>query len=177
LVLAGPSARFSHGGAGTLGCAVSQAGGQAGVHGFLPGHPRQATPPNPAYERASDASVAYAARDNVWLISYLLVPPIPLTGSPPFVDVFVSRSTDGGLHWGMPVVVSTQNHFLDKNWSVCDDAPSSPFFGRCYTEFDDATLGDLEEMSTSVDGGLTWGAPKTTASGSHGIGGQPLVRP
>ena len=25
----------------------------------------------------------------------------------------------------------------DKNWTVCDNSPSSPFYGHCYTQFDD----------------------------------------
>src|SRR6266566_4036223 len=32
-------------------------------------------------------------------------------------------------------------------------------------------------MSTSHDGGLTWGAGQATANNAHGIGGQPLVQP
>jgi hypothetical protein len=169
--------RFFNGGASNIGFATSHDAGRTWKHGFLPGTTQDATPANPAYERASDVSVAYDLRDNVWLLSYLLLPPFPLTGGPPFVDLYVSRSTDGGLTWGMPVVVAKTGDFLDKNWSVCDNTPSSAFFGNCYTEFDDATFGDLEQMSTSHDGGLTWGAGQPTADGAHGIGGQPLVRP
>jgi Neuraminidase (sialidase) len=32
-------------------------------------------------------------------------------------------------------------------------------------------------MSTSTDGGLTWGAPQPTADAVHGLGGQPVVQP
>jgi hypothetical protein len=32
-------------------------------------------------------------------------------------------------------------------------------------------------MSTSADGGLTWGAPTPTADNAHGLGGQPVVQP
>ena len=42
---------------------------------------------------------------------------------------------------------------LDKNWTVCDNHPSSPFYGHCYTELDNFGDGDLELMSTSTDGG------------------------
>ena len=52
---------------------------------------------------------------------------------------------------------------LDKNWTVCDNHPTSPFYGHCYTELDNFGDGDLELMSTSTDGGLTWSTPIPTA--------------
>lgn len=170
VVSAFQSGRINNGGASNIGWATSLDGGVSWRHGFLPSTTVNATPRG-RYIAASDASVAYDARDKVWLISYLAI----TAGTP--VDVLVSRSTDGGLTWGAPVVVDNSGHFLDKNWTVCDNSTSSRLFGRCYTEFDDYDLGDLEQMSTSADGGLTWGAPKATADGSHGIGGQPLVQP
>jgi hypothetical protein len=74
-------------------------------------------------------------------------------------------------------VVNNDGHFNDKNWTVCDDTASSPFYGHCYTEFDDNTQRDLIQMSTSTDGGLTWSAGQSTQNNTHGIGGQPLVQP
>src|SRR5260370_42365177 len=44
-------------------------------------------------------------------------------------------------------------------------------------EFDDNSVADLIQMSTSSDGGQTWGAALPTANHAHGIGGQPLVQP
>jgi hypothetical protein len=66
---------------------------------------------------------------------------------------------------------------LDKNWTVCDDTATSPFYGHCYTEFDDNGDGNREYMSTSTDGGATWGTPLRTANNATGIGGQPVVQP
>lgn len=172
IVSAFQSGRFFDGGASNIGFATSTNGGKTWVHGFLPGTTVNATPPG-IYARASDASVAYDAAHKVWIISFLgLKSPVPSV-----VDVLVSRSTDGGLTWGDPVAVNATGAFNDKNWSVCDDTPSSPHFGNCYTEFDNASLGDLEQMSTSTDGGLTWGATKPTADSVSGIGGQPVVQP
>jgi hypothetical protein len=162
--------RFFNGGASNIGFATSTNGGKSFTNDFLPSSTVFATPPG-IYPRASDPSVAFDAKHGVWIISWLGIK----SPSGP-VDVLVSRSTDG-LNWGTPVVVNADGHFNDKNWTACDNSSSSPFFGNCYTEFDDNTLGDLIQMSTSSDGGLTWGAGQATANEAHGIGGQPLVQP
>ena len=163
--------RFFNGGASNIGFATSTDGGATFTNGFLPGTTVFATPAGP-YQRTSDASVAFDAKHGVWLISYLGI----VNPAGP-VDVVLSRSTDGGLTWGNPVAVNASGHFNDKNWTVCDDTSSSPFYGNCYTEYDDNTLGDLIQMSVSTDGGLTWSAGQATANSSHGLGGQPLVQP
>jgi hypothetical protein len=163
--------RFFSGGSSNIGFATSTNGGSSWTNGFLPSSTIYATPAG-TYPRASDPSVAYDPKHGAWMISWLGV--VTPTGP---VDVVVSRSTDGGLSWGAPVTVNATGHFDDKNWTVCDTTASSSFFGNCYTEFDDASLGDLEQMSTSRDGGLTWGAALHTVNKVHGIGGQPLVQP
>src|SRR5947209_13541207 len=109
------SGRFFDGGASNIGWATSTNGGETWTHGFLPATTVNATPPGP-YPRVSDPSIAYDARHKVWIVSYLGIVD-PATGP---VDVLVSRSTDGGLTWGAPVVVTKDNQFNDKNWTVCD---------------------------------------------------------
>src|SRR6266581_7438400 len=165
--------RIFGGGAADIGFATSTNGGKSFTSGFMPGTTTAATLPG-IYAAVSDASVAFDARHGVWLTSFLGLFP---NGNTSEVDVLVSRSTDGGLTWSNPVPVNTDGHFNDKNWTVCDDTASSPFYGHCYTEFDDNTLGDLIQMSTSSDGGQSWGAALPTANHAHGIGGQPLVQP
>jgi Neuraminidase (sialidase) len=75
------------------------------------------------------------------------------------------------------VPIAATGTFYDKNWTVCDNNADSPHYGNCYTEFDNAGSRDLELMSTSSDGGLTWGRPTPTADAVHGLGGQPVVQP
>lgn len=165
--------RFFGGGSSDIGFATSTNGGKSWTHGFLPSVTTFATPPG-IYGAASDPSVAFDARDNVWLISYLGLAP---SGNGAVVDVDVSRSTDGGLTWGAPVAINATGVFNDKNWTVCDNFATSPFYGHCYTEYDVPTHKDLEQMNTSTDGGLTWGVGLSTANNAHGIGGQPVVQP
>src|SRR2546421_3228236 len=165
--------RFENGGASDIGWATSQNGRRA--NGFLPGMTQQSTPPNTdtTIERVSDASVAYDAKHNVWLISS-----IPLRANTFVPTVYVNRSTDGGLTWSKPTnAVPYGSGDFDKNWTVCDNTSTSAFYGNCYTEYDNFAAGDLEQMVTSTDGGVTWSAPQATADREHGLGGQPLVQP
>src|SRR6478609_7486267 len=171
--------RFFNGGASDIGYARSTDGGATwGVSSFLPGLTFNAGPFSGAqspFERVSDPSVAFDAKHNAWLISS-----IPILPNLVVPTVFVSRSTDGGVTFGDPVQIpppATKVN-LDKNWTVCDNHRNvSPFFGHCYTEFDNFGQGDLEYMSTSVDGGATWSVPISTAGHDKGLGGQPVVQP
>jgi hypothetical protein len=156
--------RVFGGGASNIGWATSTNGGATWTNGFLPGITTNAGGP---YLQASDPSVAFDAQDNVWLISSLA-----LNGNQ--VDVLTSRSTNGGLTWSNPITTATGS--LDKNWIVCDNTATSPFFGNCYTQYD-ITSGNQIRMKTSTNGGLTWGPARAPGGGATGLGGQPVVRP
>src|SRR5437763_12607606 len=147
------SGRFFDGGASNIGFATSTNAGETWTKGFLRNSTVNATPPG-KYLRASDPSVAYDARHKVWMISWLGLFP---HGNTSEVDVLVSRSTNGGRSFGRPVVVDTSGAFNDKNWTVCDNTATSPFFGHCYTEFDKFSSNNRISMSTSADGGKSWG--------------------
>jgi hypothetical protein len=170
--------RFFNGGASDIGYARSTDGGATwGTSSFLPGLTFNAGPfadPNSPFERVSDPSVAYDARHDTWMISS--IPILPNTVVP---TIFVNLSTDGGATFGNPVQIPppAKKVNLDKNWTACDNHLSSPFYGHCYTEFDNFGEGDLEYMSTSSDGGLTWSTPVSPAGNPKGLGGQPVVQP
>src|SRR5580698_2743945 len=169
MVAAFQTGRISPGGATDIGWAISTDGGTTWTHGFLPGLTTgEGTGP---YDAASDPAVAYDAKHAVWMIASL---PISNTSQTP--AVVVSRSLDG-VNWLTPVSVDATALSSDKNWIVCDSWPSSPHYGNCYVEWDNPAENDEILMSTSSDGGITWGAPVATASAADGLGGQPLVQP
>src|SRR6266487_4383090 len=160
--------RVSDGGACAIGFATSTNNGSTWTSGLLPGITKwSGGGPN---DRATDASVAFDAKHGVWLISSLT---LLESGGVHGNSVVTSRSTDG-LTWSNPFTTATGSD-LDKNWIVCDNTATSPFYGNCYTEWDNNGAGNRLEMSTSTDGGQTWSAPATNNSGV--IGGQPVVRP
>src|SRR5512140_499385 len=161
--------RIYDGGGCAIGFATSTNNGATWTSGLLPGLTKYAG--SGSFDRATDAAVAYDAQDNVWMISSLV---LTEAGGVKGVAVYTSRSTDG-LTWGTPVLTENSSASPDKNWIVCDNTSTSPFYGNCYTERDDNGAGNRMEMSTSTDGGLTWGAAKTNNNGV--IGGQPVVRP
>ena len=158
-------ARIYGGGGADIGFATSTNGGVSWTNGYLPGITIYEGGMNLA---ASDAAVAYDALHNVWLISTL---PIGNNNN----TVAVSRSTDG-LTWSNPVTVTSQGS-ADKNWIACDNTATSPYYGHCYSEWDDTSQGDFIQMSTSTDGGQTWGPALGTAGNDFGIGGVPVVQP
>ncbi len=157
--------RVSDGGSCDIGFATSTNNGGAWTNGLLPG---TTTFEGGTYDRISDPSVAFDASHNTWLISSLA-----LTGASG-AAVLVSQSTNGGTTWANPVTVNKTSG-VDKNWIVCDNTSSSPFYGHCYVEWDNNAAGNLLQMSTSTNGGTSWSAPATNNTGV--IGGQPVVRP
>jgi hypothetical protein len=160
--------RFTNGGSDNTGFATSQDGGQTWTHGFMPATTVYADPPGP-YARLSDPSIGYDAKHDTWIANSLVV-------DTKNIDL-VNLSTDGGLTWSDPVIISTPtgNSDYDKNWVACDNWSNSPNYGHCYAEVDDSPLGDIVKMFTSTNGGKSW--TQATVPTMHGLGGQPLAQP
>ena len=94
--------RIFDGGACAVGFATSTNNGASWTSGLLPGITKWAG--GGANDRATDASVAYDARHNTWLVSSLTLLESPSVHGN---AVVTSRSTDGGLTWGNPVTTAT----------------------------------------------------------------------
>ena len=166
--------RFTDIGSANIGWATSTDGGTSWQHGFLPGTTKLVGGP---YDRITDPSVTYDAAHNTWMIATVVF--IANQSGIAAPAVLVSLSTNGGTIWNNPVTIfdDGNNGGLDKDWITCDNTATSPYFGTCYAQWDDYARGDLIEMSTSRDGGKTWGTIKTTADSARGTSGYPLVQP
>jgi hypothetical protein len=168
LVAAFQAGRFADGGASDIGWATSSDGGASWSSGFLSGLTVfQGSGP---FQRASDPSVAFDARHGTWLIEALALQSGAVQGA----AVVVSRSSNG-LSWSPPVTVASGS--LDKPWISCDNHPASPFYGHCYSEWDDVADAERVRMSISADGGASWAPSLTSSDGVTGVGGQPVVQP
>jgi hypothetical protein len=165
--------RFSDGGASDIGFSTSTNGGATWTEGYMPGITSiQGTGP---YERATDTSVVYNNKYKLWLVGSLAV---SSSGGVHGQAVLVSSSTNG-ITWNNPSIVSTveAGGYYDKPWIGCDNTSTSPYYGNCYMEWDDYSLGDQITLSSSTDGGTTWSAKQQTGGKAYGTGGIPLVQP
>jgi len=164
--------QFSDEGASGIGFARTTNNAATWTSGVLPAITRYQNPAGP-YDRATDASVAFDARHNVWIAASL---GLRLPG-PKGAAVIASRSTNGGLTWTPPVTIAaaTGSQDFEKPWIVCDDTATSPFYGSCYAAFDDHGNGNAFKAAYSRDGGLTWTLSSTPNVGVIGV--QPLVLP
>lgn len=167
--------RFDGGGSTNLGWATSTDAGKHWQTGLLSGTTTYA---GGSHGAISNASVAYDPAHRVWLLGYLFVDGTTINGQlTHYQTIAVSRSLDGGLTWSAPVIVSTPpsgDQSYDQPWMSCDTSVHSPFFGHCYMLWNDDPEIDL---STSTDGGATWGAIKHSAHPFNGVSGKLVVQP
>ncbi|MBV9711767.1 MAG: exo-alpha-sialidase [Ktedonobacteraceae bacterium] len=170
------SGRFAKGGgASDILWATSFNSGQTWKVGVFPGITVYV---GGSYARASNAVVVYDQAHHIWQAS-ILVAKTFFENSSGSSAIVISRSTNG-LNWSKPILVAASGptDYFDKDWIVCDNYPTSPFYGRCYEQWDNANTGNQIMMSYSNNGGLTWSQAASPASQSFlAIGGQPVVQP
>jgi len=160
---------FSGGGSSDIAFATTIDGGKRWHYGPLPGV--TVLRGQGAFDRASDPAVAFDAKHGLWMIESL--PILVNGGNRP--AMLLSRSTDG-ITWQNPVPVGPDLGDSDKTWIACDNWTTSPHFGNCYAEWDSTSTG-LVNMSTSSDGGTTWGPALNTQDSMPGQGGLPQIQP
>jgi Neuraminidase (sialidase) len=159
----------SGGGSSNIGWATSSDGGNTWTRGFLAHTSKFA---GGLYQRVADPAVTYDAKHNIWMIAFNGF----INGNA--IAILASLSTNGGMTWSNPIsVVNNPGEDLDKISIACDNTATSPFYGHCYTEWNDEHMSDLVSLSTSTDGGMTWGTPVHTANSANGFNGHPLVQP
>jgi hypothetical protein len=177
-VAAAHDGRFANGGAVGISYAWTHDGGRTWHHQALPGVTKAV---GGEWDRASDPVVAFGPDGSVY-ISVLLISLDCPSG------VGVSRSTDGGMTFGPPMIAHRSDDCAfsdDKNWLVVDNSPRSPHRGRLYqfwTPFlSDAQgndAGNPQVLRWSDDQGRTWG-PIVTVSDPHAStqNSQPMILP
>lgn len=169
--------RYFGGSAGATGYSTSTDAGRTWQAGLVPGITEATSPPGPS-TAASDPVVAYDALHGRWLIATLV-------NTQAESALFISGSADG-LTWDPPVSAiayprnTREGTAVDKEWITCDNAPTSPFFGRCYLAYTDiAHSGTNIGIQSSTDGSLTWSAPVLLGVDADFVSPavQPVVRP
>jgi len=139
----------------TCGYGVSFNGGNTWrVVGVIPGIQKQS---GGQFDRGTDPSVVFDKDGNAYYtcLAFDLFPP----GTGSAGTIFVSKSTDGGVTWGAPVVAMSGlhvNEFQDHQFIT-----ANPANGHIYvTQTEFTAFGKPEILFTrSTDGGQTWAEP------------------
>lgn len=147
------------GGSADPGYATSHDGGATWTDGNFP---KLTTVVGGPFQLASDPVAAFGPDGSDYIQT------IALDESDPRSAVTVQRSTDGGLTFGKPSLVTDDdnaNIFNDKNWIAVDSTPSSPYYGRVYSVWSrfittgsgsSAVTTSPGAVSFSDDHGKTW---------------------
>ncbi|MCU1659809.1 MAG: hypothetical protein JWO57_4465 [Pseudonocardiales bacterium] len=177
-VAAAHDGRYPDGGAVDISYAWTHDGGRTWQHAPLPGITKSA---GGTWDRASDPVVAFGPDGSVYISVLAISLDCPSA-------VTVSRSTDGGVTFGPPMVAhysASCGYSDDKNVLVVDTSRRSPHYGRLYqfwTPFlyDAAgnNTGALQVVRWSDDHGQTWSRTvNLTQDGSYSQDSQPMIQP
>jgi hypothetical protein len=177
-VAAAHDGRYPDGGAVDIGYSWTHNGGKTWHHAPVPGITTSA---GGVWDRASDPVLAFGPDGS----AYLSVLAFDNGCSS---AVTVSRSTDGGKTFGVPVVVHRSddcNYSDDKNFLVVDNGSHSPHYGRLYqfwtpflADTNGNATGSIQVVRWSDDHGQTWSnTVNITPDGRYSQNSQPMVQP
>src|SRR5579871_4849094 len=160
-------------GASQVGWSTSHDGGKTWRHGYIPG--------TSSYYWVQ--VVSFDLKHHTWLI-IMVAQDMVATDSNYLnpTEMQVSRSYDG-VHWSTPSPVYgpiAYNGWVNRPWVACDNNIFSPHFGNCYIAWNDLnfdTGASTNDVSTSPDGGITWGAPAVSPDQTAGSIGGVAIQP
>jgi hypothetical protein len=170
--------RIADGGDATNGFATSFDGGKTWTTGELPGlttYPGQGG----VFERASDAVVAFGPSNIVYANSLVFD---YNTGHGLRSGIAINVSKDGGLHWGLPVIIQDDKlgGLNDKNWIVVDTSNAPGHHqGRVYVVWDRVAPVLYDYCDHNCDRLSNWLPSLRTIPGvvfpGQGIGAYPVI--
>ncbi|MCP2343016.1 sialidase family protein [Actinomadura rupiterrae] len=163
--------RWSDGGSHGLVAGVTHDGGRHWKKVVVPGTTQCA---GGTYERASDPGVSFAPNGDLYAIS------LSFNANDFGNALLVSKSTDGGDHWGAPVTLKsdTEEAFFNDKELITADPTSSQ---RAYAVWDRSNEqgGQPVWFARTVDGGKSWEPAKILYDPTPGftIANQIVVQP
>jgi hypothetical protein len=112
-------------------------------------------PLKPGWDAMTDPTVAFDTFGNAFLVGEPLrfnQDKVGTSGDLTGLGMVVYRSQDGGVTWQQPIPLTTDTND-DKQWVVCDNHHSSPFYGNVYVAW---SASSPLRFCRSTDHGTTW---------------------
>lgn len=160
--------RWSSGGAQSLGAAYTLDGGASWSQVVIPFTRCSGAAPRSTgdYERASDPWISFGPDGTAHYMALVADNSVNENA------MVVTRSTDGGAHWSLPVVIARspaqdstkRSLFHDKN-TLTADPHDARFVYATWTLFRTGFVSLM--VSRSTDGGLSWSPPSPIATMGH----------
>jgi hypothetical protein len=109
----------------------------------------------PGWAGTSDPALAWDNKSNAYLVAL----PFTSGANPKLIGMAVYKSSDGGRTWGKPQLIhaSEDPGGDDKQWTIGDGNPNSPYYGNVYSAWDGGGIGRAKlRFARTTDHGATW---------------------